>query len=95
LRRLLDACRQKGIQVVLLTTPAHRSYRNAFIPEKDRRRKALLDSLIQEYPELIRLDFESDSTFATRDFKNEDHLNPRGAEKLTKKIDGWLKSIYR
>ena len=60
-------------------------------PEITYRRDTLINSLRRKYPQLRLLDRERDTVnFVTRDFRDQNHLNDRGAIKFTKMLDSLL-----
>jgi hypothetical protein len=86
LELILDDCIAKNIEVIILKTPQYLTYRNNYNKDKLERRRILLDSLLS-IGEIKVLDFETDVRFNVKDFKNDDHLNSKGAEKLSKLIN--------
>lgn len=89
LEEILTYCKAHDLQVVLVKFPVFKTYRERYNPKKLMRSQKCLDSLKKAY-DLTILDFESDSDFNLNDFKDDDHLNESGAEKLTKKINLFL-----
>jgi hypothetical protein len=65
------------------------------LPEKKHRRDVFLEKISAAYPSVIISNSESDRTFLIRDFKNDDHLGPEGAEKYSAQIDRLLFSQKR
>lgn len=91
LRLLIEDCFERNIQVILLKTPQYVTYRNNYNIERLKRRDSLVDSLLASGK--IKLwDYEKDQRFGVTDFKNDDHLNSKGAEKLSKIINEELKN---
>jgi|WetSurMetagenome_2_1015567.scaffolds.fasta_scaffold60266_2 hypothetical protein len=91
---IINYCTSHYIKVILVKTPAYITYRNSFNAEKLKRRNTYIDSLIRsDQKEAFLLDHESDDRFQVTDFKNDDHLNSRGAKKFTEIINEEIKEI--
>lgn len=94
LNTIINYCIKKDIKVILVQTPAYRSYRSTFRIEKLDRRNSYTDSLKRECrSKVIVLDHESDPKFSVHDFKNDDHLNSDGAMKFSRIINDEIKQI--
>lgn len=82
LRRLVALCRGIGVQAVLVTTPCYITY-------NEHLDSAQLDSYVTVAKEVAAenslrwVDLLTDSRFIADDFWDADHLNNRGATKLT------------
>ncbi len=86
LRRVIQKCISKKVNVILLSTPVYTSYYSR-IPIKA---IGEVNSMLDEYKKVFGvtiLDFSLDKSFTLQDFKDDNHLNPKGAEKLTQKLD--------
>ena len=83
-RKIIDLCLENGIGIVLVQTPLSKEYLTALqkitdpreVPEKVR-------GLIKENPKIIFCDFRDAFLNHPELFSNSDHLNFRGARKLT------------
>lgn len=85
--RMIQKCVSNKIKPVILMPPVYKSYFKNYIKEKNNRRFKFLNDLIRKYPEIIVLDYEQVENFEVKDFKNVDHLNPKGAEKFSKLLN--------
>ncbi len=83
---IIDYCLKNDIEIILLKVPVFSTYRNNYITEKLGRRDAFIDSL-EHQKSIILMDFEKDQRFTVKDFRNDDHLNSNGANKLTEIIN--------
>jgi hypothetical protein len=92
LDELLDVLHQRGIEVVLLTTPVYQSYSARFDPVREARFHEAIAHLQSRYGARY-LDFTSDQRFDVRDFYNSDHLNRDGATKLSRLVGRDLLAI--
>ena len=88
-REIITYCQNNKINVLLIKSPVHSTYPKYYVPEKDKRRNKFIDDIRQQKNVYI-LDLEHISEFGVRDFRDDDHLNPRGAEKLTQVVDSLL-----
>lgn len=79
---MLETAKKQNIKVLLFIPPAWESYRNAVDKERMQQTRQFLDRLArQEHVEFI--DLFADDRFAEEDFYDGDHLNHRGARKLS------------
>lgn len=89
---IIDSCAQKDIEVIFLKNPLYITYRNNYNLKKLMRRNSFIDSITLNRS-IYFFDFEKDSRFDVKDFKNDGHLNSNGAMKLTKMVDEKINSI--
>lgn len=82
-REILREARDRGIEVVLVTTPAHRSYTDRLDPAQEAEMRANIDSLVAEFGVACH-DFLRDPRFTDADFYDPDHLNTDGARRLSR-----------
>jgi hypothetical protein len=82
-RELIRLCGPRGIEVVLVTPPAHECYRRELDTAALVRTRAATESIRREF--LLRhLDYFIDTRFDETDFLDSDHLNAHGAEKFSR-----------
>ena len=86
---IINYCLKNSIEVFILVNPVYKTYRDNYIKAKDERRWHFLDSLTLSGKVKI-LNFQSDNRFNVKDFKDDDHLNTKGAEKLSNIINDEL-----
>jgi len=88
LLRIADFLQKKNIKLYLVTSPLHPHYQ-AGIPEFYRREFQDFRKQLEQYPNVIYLDYEND--FKTDDyFKDSDHLNVKGAKIISMRLDSIL-----
>lgn len=91
---LLDSicsfCEARGVRLVLLTTPVTKSFREHCDPRQVAVGEQRLITMLRKHPGVIHLDHWTDPDFEDADFYDADHLNMRGANKLTRKIVGQI-----
>ena len=74
--------------VVISCIPTYKTYLNKRNPAILKRRDSVLEDIRLKFPEVRFFNVEMDTiTFGARDYLNENHLNPDGAEKFTKKLN--------
>lgn len=93
LKRIIEKCANKGVKVLLLTTPVCSTYYNCV----DSSQYALMTETCQDfeskYNNVQYLNLFKDTRFNEDDFHDSDHLATEGAEKLTKILDEYISSI--
>lgn len=83
LEQICRLCRERGIRLVLVTTPAHASYRRELEPEQRAEMRSTADMLINKYG-IEYYDYLADPRFVYDDFFDPDHLIDTSAEKFTR-----------
>ncbi len=83
LRRIFDDCSLRGIKVVLFTPPAHRDYRKWIDEEQFKLMDYECKSLVKESSNVYYYSYFESDKFEDIDFFDADHLNHRGARKLS------------
>jgi len=82
---IIKKCNKKGVQVYLLKTPVYKTYVDDYIAYKNEKRIKTIEYLKKKYAiEVLDYEYFLKSTVY---FKNDDHLNPLGAEKLSKNLN--------
>lgn len=87
---MIQTCRKRNIQVLLLTTPVHGSYYDnldkaqlGFVKEK-------CEDFQRDNGNVRYLDLMLDTAYTDGDFYDGDHLNEFGAAKLTRFLDAYI-----
>ncbi|MBT8263269.1 MAG: hypothetical protein KJO05_10630 [Bacteroidia bacterium] len=90
---MLKAFDSHGIDVILITTPLYKNYLDRRNAKISKRRDSMLTVIGERFPNLRLLDLEEDTAnnFTTKDFLNQNHLNPEGAKKFTARLEQMLK----
>jgi hypothetical protein len=86
LASITEYCKQHSIQVYFLSTPLYSTYRENMSAAK----KARFDAFVTEFTRQYGVpfyDYSKNPRFTLKDFADDDHLNPRGAEKYSRIID--------
>lgn len=83
LRHMASECCKRGVRLVLVTLPASDLYRSCLDSVQLSSMYSHVRSLQQEFPDVVYLDYLSDTRFDHSDFYDADHLSLEGAEKFT------------
>lgn len=89
-RDIAALCEEKGVILILLTTPTYRTYQEHLLPEQHEKMLEFCHRITSEFPNVEYLDWENDERFLEDDFYDADHLNEQGARKLTGLLDEYL-----
>lgn len=90
LNQIANLCRAKGIKLLIVTPPAFISYRENIDVRRLAKTAAIASILVDSSPTIKYVSYFSSSAFDASDYFDADHLNHRGAEKLSRMIDGLL-----
>lgn len=85
-------CASRGIKVLLINAPLYHTYRENLNPMYLSNHKEFCKSFERNYSNVTYIDFTDDPRFSEDDFYNANHLNDKGGEKLTRILDGFMKS---
>lgn len=88
LRHMLEACRARGVRMVLVTTPLRQELSKGLDPAARAATRTFLDSLGREGTTWI--DLESSPRWGAADFVDMDHLNRAAARRLGLVLDSLL-----
>lgn len=86
-KEMLDFCEKNGLDVVIISPPTYTNYNEKRDQDILRRRDSILSQLSTEYEGLRFLNAETDPRYIVTDFRNENHLNPDGAEKFSRQLN--------
>ena len=86
-KHIIDVCYEKGIRVILLTTPTYHTYYDVLNSEQLTEMTRFCNEMAAEHDNTIYLNWLKNNEFDEHDFYDADHLNEFGAEKLTKMLD--------
>lgn len=94
LYQLLSLCKQNNVDVVFCTLPAYTSYRNVLNKEQMAITKKTIEDFVSSNDNLIYIDYFADKSFTAADFYDGDHLNEKGAKKVSYKLNASLTKLY-
>lgn len=83
------------IQTIFITYPGWSSYYKNFNPTQWELTQKTMEYYTSQNKDLHYHNFISDSTFTKEDFMNVDHLNSKGAIKMSKKLNNILETVLR
>ncbi|MEY3417316.1 MAG: hypothetical protein RL060_1428 [Bacteroidota bacterium] len=89
LKQTIDLCKKHHKEIVFITTPFYKTYTNQLRPEI----AAQVQKTVQGYAlqsGIHYLNFSKDERFTITDFKDDNHLRPSGATKITKIINQYI-----
>ncbi len=87
---MIEWCEKRNIKVVLFTPPAYKTYRENLDKKQFQMMLKTCREIAFKYKNCVYHNFIADSTFSEKDFYDADHLNKKGAEKFTKKLNSCL-----
>ncbi len=91
-KNMIEEAHKAGLQVIIATVPTYKTYIKARNPNLIKRRDSILNQVMTKYYNVSFFNLENDTiNFQVTDFLNENHLNPKGAEKLSKLFSNFLK----
>ena len=91
LNTMIKWCKNKNVKILLFTPPAFISYRQNINSEQYNFTVNTVKNLALQYDNCRYINLFDDPEFVSTDFYNADHLNPAGAEILSKLINQKLK----
>lgn len=94
MNEVIQACADRGIQVLLLTPPAYKTYYENLEPQQLNLMTDFCDSLAATYDNTIYLNMLRDPRFEAEDFYDTFHMETDGATKLTKILNEYISQQY-
>ena len=95
-RKILDSiiliAQRKNVRVLLYTPPAYSTYTRHLNVKQLSELRNTMSSLTKNYNNTTYVDFLLDTSFVKADFYDADHLNDKGAKKLTIKLESLIKN---
>ena len=92
MKELVDFCKSRNIQLVLITTPCWHSYYDNLNKEQLAKMYELTNRFKNEF-DVPYFDYLKDPRFEADDFYDSNHLSEIGAEKFTKILDNDIKAL--
>ncbi len=90
LKEICEICHHKNIKVILLTTPTHFSYYSTLNKKQLKITTKLCNELDEKYSNVTYLNWLKNNNFIDEDFYDSDHLNNKGAIKLTQLLNDYI-----
>lgn len=88
--KVIDYCKANNLELIIAKTPTFENYREHQDPAILGRRDSIVARALSQNAHLSLFDQEESPDYLLTDYLNENHLNPRGAEKFTKKLDAFI-----
>lgn len=93
LNQISNWAKKNGVEVIFFIPPAHISYLNSLNPEQLLITRNTINNISDKYDNCNYIDLSKSSFFEEKDFFDADHLNEKGAKKLSELLDGYKKGI--
>jgi len=93
LNSLAEFCNQYNVRLTILTCPTYDSYRENLSEEQLRRMTDTLNEFAAEHANCQYINWLANPDFTAKDFFDGDHLNEKGAKKLSEKLACRIDSI--
>ena len=90
LNRIMELCQGYGVKVLLVTLPAHKSYRDNLAKDQLDMVVSAGENMMNTFDNCVYLNVFEDENFNDSDFFDADHLNTNGAKKLSILVDAFL-----
>lgn len=97
LNSIIQWCKTHNARLLLITPPAFESYRHSLDPEQLDITLRTARALCSNHDHCRHVNLLADTNFVAPDYYDADHLSEIGAEKLSRFIDGIIRSgdVYR
>lgn len=90
IKGIISICQKHQVKLILLTTPTHKSYWEQLDDTQLNLMFDLINPIVNHYQDCIYLNFMRHADFQEGDFYDADHLNAKGAKKLSELVKGYL-----
>lgn len=94
IKKIIEWGQNKGVKVILLTTPAHYEYRKLLNKEQLKITTTTASQLAFEYKNCKYINMLDDGRFENLDFRDAHHLSPRGALKFSKILNELINQFH-
>ena len=92
LKAISEFAQKKKIKLVLFTCPAYKTYVQNLNADQLKQLTDVVNEIVNSSSNTYYFNFLNDAHFKAEDYYDADHLNGKGAEKLTYKIDSLINS---
>jgi hypothetical protein len=90
LQAIIDKCKDKNIEVILVTMPVHKSYSEKVNQQKLTAIFDIAQQLANKNSNTSYLNLFSDNQFTEDDFYDPDHLNNKGSDKCSEIVNTFI-----
>ena len=92
---IISFAKNKNAKLIFYTSPAYKTYTSQLNQEQLKTTIATIQSIQKANSNISYFNFLNDSSFTAQNFCDADHLNEKGAEKFSKKMDSILISLKK
>jgi tRNA isopentenyl-2-thiomethyl-A-37 hydroxylase MiaE len=93
LNLIAEWCKKRNIKLIILTTPAYKTYRDNLNKEQLNTMIETATQFAKKHTNCEYINLLDDSSFTAKDFYDADHLNEIGAERLSFKLAHYIDSL--
>lgn len=93
LQSMAAFCKERGIKLLLISTPLRPSYRQNQLPKQVKDMHLRIQNLVCSFPQVVYRDYSADPRFEANDFYDSDHLCRQGAHKLSRLLKATIDSL--
>ena len=93
LNSFVEFCNHNNVKLILLTTPAYNTYRENLNNEQLSKMIETMNDFAAKHDNCFYLNWLDSPDFVKEDFRDADHLDEIGAEKLSKKLVFYIDSL--
>jgi hypothetical protein len=83
-KQIAESCKKAHVRLIVVGFPYYQTAREQVTERGLMDKKQCLDSMKAVFPDMEYYEFMNDSRFVPDDFLDATHLNPQGADKLTR-----------
>lgn len=94
LRSIVELCKRKKIEIILITTPAYVTYRENLHEEQYKLTVETAEKIAEEYDNCKYYNWIDDTNFNALDYNDANHLNGQGAKKLSLMLNDLINKTY-
>lgn len=92
---IVKFCNEQNLDLVITSTPTLEIYNAHIDPLIIRRRDSILQHTVLKFPDVKLFNQENDISYKIEDFYDYNHLNHKGAEKFTKRLDNFIMKNFK
>jgi len=92
LTEMIQLCKSKGIEPILVSTPMWHTYLSGLNPDRLQHMVQTTDAIARKH-QVLYLNHMDDPLYRSSDFFDANHLSPSGAEKFSKYLNSIMQSL--
>jgi len=86
LNSFAEFCNRQNVKLIFLTVPTYSSYRENLNKEQLNKMTAVITGFTKEHANCLYINWHENPDFTAEDFHDADHLDGKGAKKLSEKL---------